>query len=1073
MRRVLIAGFSLLCFLLPHVVQGQVVYHPEAGYPVDARHFAPEEYGAFMQNWAIVQDGRGLIYVANNYGILEYDGKSWRLIPTRTNTIVRALARDDAGTVYVGMQGDFGYLKPNAAGELRYESLADRLAPEASDFKDIWSVHATVDGVYFQARQWLFRWDGQELRSWKAEGAFHTSFLLRGQFYVREHGRGLLKAWGDSLRLIPGGEYFRNLPLYAMLPLSEDRILIGTRKEGFLVYDDGVLSHISTEADKTLEQFNIYSGTALPDGSFALATLGAGVLVIDESGRLLRVYNTASGLADDWVNAVYVDNQGGLWTAFNTGGIMRMHAVPQLTVLDDRQGIEGFIYQVIRHEGVLYAYTNAGLFALRAQRDAMVWDAKRPVFEYIGNVGIARSLLSIGSQLVVSTEKGLYTTRDNEFVELFPDWGVSVFEAVRSQVIPGRLYAGTKDGLVILQHTDTGWQEPRQVPGIEAEIRGIAEDRDGSLWLGTMNGDVLHVQLSSNGVESPQIKHFSRRHGLPGEVVIPVKTSKDIRFISRLGVYAMRTHTGSADRGVLFELDPGIHPTSAAQPDTIRASAVDAHGNLWLGYSDRIEAVTFNADGTTKITAPDALRFRTGSYFEIYPEEDGVVWVSDGGALFRYDAHVPSIPHTPFSAFVRRVKPVDADSTIFGGTFSDDSGHPSLSQSRSFLPILEFESSDLEFEFAAPSLNHSNQTEYRYYLEGRDSGWGGWSTKTTATYTNFREGTYTFRVQARNAQGYVSSVGSYTFKVLPPWYRTWWAYTVYAGMAVAVCVLALHYRNTIIENRKAREQAIQLARERIANERLQQANARLQEANDRLNEADRIKDEFLTNTSHELRTPITAILGFTSVLKEELPEQYHEFLEIIDENGHRLLHTVNSLLDIAKLKAGAVSLNREVVNVASQCSAVIRFLSPLAERKGLWLELVQPEQPVYARLDSPSFDRILQNLIGNAIKFTEEGGVTVRIDTEEKRVRVQVIDTGIGIDEEFLPHLFQEFRQASTGLSRSYEGSGLGLAISARLVNLMEGTIHVESYKGRGSTFTISFQQVVGEEQRVEHVRLS
>src|SRR5690606_38335605 len=100
---------------------------------------------------------------------------------------------------------------------------------------------------------------------------------------------------------------------------------------------------------------------------------------------------------------------------------------------------------------------------------------------------------------------------------------------------------------------------------------------------------------------------------------------------------------------------------------------------------------------------------------------------------------------------------------------------------------------------------------------------------------------------------------------------------------------------------------------------------------------------------------------------------------------------------------------------------------PLAERKGLWLELVQPEQPVYARLDSPSFDRILQNLIGNAIKFTEEGGVTVRIDTEEKRVRVQVIDTGIGIDEEFLPHLFQEFRQASTGLSRSYEGSGLGL----------------------------------------------
>ncbi len=1050
-----------------------MVYHPEAGFPVDARHFAPEEYGAFMQNWAVVQDGRGLIYVANNYGILEYDGESWRLIRTRTSTIVRALARDSAGTVYVGMQGDFGYLKSNAAGELQYVSLIEHLDPEAADFKDIWSVHVTSSGVYFQARQWLFRWDGREMKKWKAEGAFHTSFVVRGQFYMREHGRGLLTVLGDSLQFIDRGEYFRDLSVYALMPMSEGRMLIGTRKKGFLIYDHGEITPLITDADQLLEQHDLYGGTVLPDGSFALATLGAGIIVIDEAGRLLRVYNTASGLADNWVNAVYVDDQGGLWAALNAGGIMRMQVMPAISVLDDRLGIEGFVFQVVRHDGVLYVYTSAGLFSLQTQKDASAWDVKRPYFEYLGSVDMVRSFLSVGGSLVLGTDKGIYTLRGDEFDLISESAAVNVFHLVRSSIFPNRIYAGTKEGLAFLQHTTAGWKELEKVPGVDAEIRGIAEDDDGSLWLGTMDGGVLHVRLASQPTGMPEIQSFSHADGLPGEVVMPYRTTAGIRFVSRLGVYTMSPHSKSTGESKLFNLDSKIHSTSSAQPDTIHASEIDKHGNLWLRYSDRIEAITFNADGTTKITAPDALRFRTGSYFEIYPEEDGVVWVSDGGALFRYDAHVPSIPHTPFSAFVRRVKPVDADSTIFGGTFSNDSGHPSLSQSRSFLPILEFESSDLEFEFAAPSLNYSNQTEYRYYLEGRDSGWGGWSTKTTATYTNFREGTYTFRVQARNAQGYVSSVGSYTFKVLPPWYRTWWAYTVYAGMAVAVCVLALHYRNTIIENRKAREQAIQLARERIANERLQQANARLQEANDRLNEADRIKDEFLTNTSHELRTPITAILGFTSVLKEELPEQYHEFLEIIDENGHRLLHTVNSLLDIAKLKAGAVSLNREVVNVASQCSAVIRFLSPLAERKGLWLELVQPEQPVYARLDSPSFDRILQNLIGNAIKFTEEGGVTVRIDTEEKRVRVQVIDTGIGIDEEFLPHLFQEFRQASTGLSRSYEGSGLGLAISARLVNLMEGTIHVESYKGRGSTFTISFQQVVGEEQRVEHVRLS
>ena len=135
----------------------------------------------------------------------------------------------------------------------------------------------------------------------------------------------------------------------------------------------------------------------------------------------------------------------------------------------------------------------------------------------------------------------------------------------------------------------------------------------------------------------------------------------------------------------------------------------------------------------------------------------------------------------------------------------------------------------------------------------------------------------------------------------------------------------------------------------------------------------------------------------------------------------------------------------------------MQLLAPLARQNNLQFDFVRPPEPLYARLDHQYLDRILTNLIGNAIKFTDTGGVSVEVEQRGDRVCVQVRDTGIGIDESFLPHLFDEFKQESSGLARSHEGNGLGLTITARLVELMDGRIEVQSEKGKGSVFTISF----------------
>src|SRR5690606_12637870 len=193
----------------------------------------------------------------------------------------------------------------------------------------------------------------------------------------------------------------------------------------------------------------------------------------------------------------------------------------------------------------------------------------------------------------------------------------------------------------------------------------------------------------------------------------------------------------------------------------------------------------------------------------------------------------------------------------------------------------------------------------------------------------------------------------------------------------------------------------------------------------------RLKTAFLNNMSHEIRTPLTGILGFAEILAEEIDEPYRAFARRIEKSGARLLATLNSVLDLAQLEANSVSLHPEPVDVTDEIREVLLSLTPLAEEKGLALTLLPaPEADTTARLDRACLSRIATNLVGNAIKFTRSGGVTVETRATEDEVAFAVRDTGIGIAEDALPHLFSEFWQESAGQGRSHEGSGLGLSIT-------------------------------------------
>jgi PAS domain S-box-containing protein len=229
-------------------------------------------------------------------------------------------------------------------------------------------------------------------------------------------------------------------------------------------------------------------------------------------------------------------------------------------------------------------------------------------------------------------------------------------------------------------------------------------------------------------------------------------------------------------------------------------------------------------------------------------------------------------------------------------------------------------------------------------------------------------------------------------------------------------------------------------------------------------EMSRIKTAFLTNMTHEVRTPLTVILGFTSMLRQGVREEYQRFIKVIERSGRRLLLMLDSILDLAQLESGSLNVERQLFNVTDVVRSESDSFRPIVEEKGLRFNLRLPSERAYVRADHKIFVRILNNIFDNAVKFTERGSITLSVEVDSHRVHTVVEDTGIGIDPAFLPHVFDEFAQESTGLERTHQGSGLGLTVSRRLMELIGGTIDVESRKEKGSRFVLSLPRANGSE---------
>lgn len=801
------------------------------GHPI-VRNYTSEEYNGVDQNWAVIQDDRGVMYFANSdKGILEYDGISWRSIPVEKNAMVRSLAKDDKGTIYVGTVGDFGYLTPNkTTGLLEYKSLLGLLRDSVtkSKIQDIYKTYFFNGKIYFCSRQYIVIYDGKTLTSKdlgdQAIWSTLWTFVVNNRMYIGSYLKGLreLKE-NDSIEIALGGAYYSGKDIYSMVPYNTSKALIIT-SSGFYVYnqetgDSKDFVPQSSYLTKLIGSSIPYCGLSLNKNLFGIGTVITEqpiFLTVDHNGNPLEIVNKDVGIQDNYVYNLYQNQNSSLWIAQDLG-ISKIEIQSAFRKFDEKSGLKGSVLDMIQFNGKLYVGTSMGAFCLENDNNGFpsfktVSNIEAPVYSFF----IFKDPYSQKEKLFAGCQPGLFevlNTTAKEIHDPHKKFDFICWKFVQFKSNPTRVYIGQTGGLAYIDYKNNEWNASWVLrDDIKDAIRYIYEDSKGYIWGSTDNKGV--IRITDKGA-SQELKRFGTNEGLPNSSNIEFYNFGDSLIAStNNGLYLFdynsnRFNPCSIFKG--FDLNQG---------KGIQRIIKTSQGYSFTRYKDVtsswVESIERDSIGKLiNISIP--FKYLPQKWINAFwADSDGTLWVGIQKELYSYNPKVKKNYILPFNALVRRV--TSKDSVLFNGAYykKDINNNYILSSSQGSDQIIRFpyRFNRMVFEFSAPFFEKEEETQFSFFLEGFDEGWSAWNKEPKATYTNLKEGGYTFKVKARNVYGVESVIGEYTFSLAPPWYRTILAYIFYAIVFI-LCILQLlrwNARRLIAE----KERLEQIVKERTA-----------------------------------------------------------------------------------------------------------------------------------------------------------------------------------------------------------------------------------------------------------------
>lgn len=1037
-------------------------------------HIGMEDGLSHSTIFAINQDKEGNLWFATYDGVNKYDGYNFTVYRheyTDSNSIAsditRCIAIDDSDQIWVGTREGLSFYnrRKNTFSNYYYKKNGTNVAINSiAPIKEDWLMLGTTEGILlFDTQKECFLNDTlPSLHSLKP-----TVLVRQGEcIYIgAEEGLYTYTLSGGKL------EKLVSLPadvrIHAVLCQMFSRIWMATEGNGLYMYDT-----------KTKELKNYQS----ENGQSGLISNYVRSLELDTENRLwvgtysgLNIYKEATdnfssiksseiqegSLSQNSVRSIFKDSQGGMWLGTYWGGLNYYHP------LCNR-------FQRVKHVPFLNSLSNNVVSCIVEDNGHNLW------------IGTSDG----GLNFYDSTSK-LYKNY------LFQSGALDVpFKDIKTVYVDeahDKIYVGAHAGGMMALHRKSGQVEyfNRQNSNLPSNnIYSIISDENGGLWIASLEY-LLHfdidkrnftvVDKDTNGRKLQQYNRLlfrdsRKRIWVGGEMGVSVYnqigadflTNTDFHIAPILQQAFVNCFYESASGYIWIGTRSGLFAMKEGDPKMLQYTTADglpsnviygimedAYARLWISTNQGLSCLNPENGKFRNFTILDGLQgnqFNAGSYCR---NDNGYMLFGgvNGITLFRPETLIDN-PYAPKPAinklFVYNKEVLPNDETGILTETIEYADHITLSSSQNSFAI----------SFVVSNYISGKHNTFAYKLEGYNEEWYKQNDISPVSYSNLPAGNYTFYIKAANNDGKWNEEPTVLhIRVLPVWYCTWWALSLFALSFLLVVFGIVRY----FWLRKSMQAEIRM--ERLDKEKRE--------------EISQMKIRFYVNISHELRTPLTLIVAPLQELLSRISGHWeHEQLLYVQRNTNRLLHLVNQLMDYRRAELGIFELRLVCANAYKRVLNSFMNYESLSKKKDIDYNFYTELQDKELLFDENYLDLIVNNLLSNAFKYTEEGeSITVKLYQEAGELVLQVIDTGIGIPKEKQAKIFERFYQVESGR----EGSGIGLSLVQRLVELHHGRITLESESGKGSTFSIYLPQdksaytreeLLGGEENAENQRV-
>jgi DNA-binding CsgD family transcriptional regulator len=816
--------------------------------------YAPNYYGAGNQNWMISQDKNNFMFFANNEGLLEYNGSTWKLYPSPNETIIRSV-KVIGSKIYTGSYMEFGYWTRKSDGQLSYISLSQTIKNKILDDEQFWNILNFDQYVIFQSLNRIYIYDTKAVnfKIISPKTGINKSFRTNNSICFQTTNGALFEIESGKGRLVSDHPILKNNRIINIFS-SNDGLLIQTQLNGFYKLIDNKLSKFSTEVDAELSASSVYSTELLSNGNFAIGTVSNGIFIIDDTGKLKHHMSQDHGLRDNTALCLFEDVDKNLWVGLDNG-INCINLQSKIYNFVDNTGILGTVYSSKLFKGKLYIGTNQGLFYKKYKSS----DAFKLIPSTKGQVW---SLFEYDGTLFCGHDSGTFIVTDGGAKNIFPFSGTWNFKLVPNK--KGLLLQGNYYGISVLEKINNEWIFRNKISGFDYSSKYLEIVDGGEIYVSHEYKGVFRLRLDN---ELSKVTTFdSYEAPQKGKNASLIKFKNEIYYAYKEGVFKLNYKTKQ------FEIDKLLSSVYEKDGYTSGKLIVDNSNGIWLFSKNYIHYFTWSkiSDSLKEngMSIPSSLTNSMMGYENIAQLSNGdyLIGSTDG----YYIMNINNISLKNYTVSIANITTNKRNDTFVSHSIKKNGD-------------FKYDDNNISISYTVPEYNKYINVEYQYLLEGFQDEWSEGSSRSTVSFKNLPPGDYTFKVRAKFANSTLDNTAVYSFTILNPWYKTSIAIFVY----FIFILVMLYHINKAYKNYYHKQ-----------NEKLINENNRLLEIKELENEQQmmRIRNEQLAqDVDSKSRELAVSTMSLNS--KNELLAFIKEDLKKTNENESRSIKSVISTIN--------------------------------------------------------------------------------------------------------------------------------------------------------------------------------